>query len=106
TPWAEPQPMIDDNLHPPIPVPHTRRIAAKFAKLPELLQRRSNKAVLTVVGAVYGGVNLSWRRLGGAYVMEAFLIVLAVIAAAGVVIFLFVIEPRRKIYDYDPLDLR
>ena len=45
------------------------------------------KAVLTVVGAVYGGVNLSWRRLGGAYVMEAFLIVLAVIAAAGVVFF-------------------
>ena len=30
------------------------------------------KAVLTVVGAVYGGVNLSWRRLGGAYVMEVF----------------------------------
>ena len=77
-----------------------------MAKLPELLQRRSNKAVLTVVGAVYGGVNLSWRRLGGAYVMEAFLIVLAVIAAAGVVLFLFVIEPRRKIYDYDPLDPR
>jgi hypothetical protein len=38
--------------------------------------------------------------------MEAFLIVLAVIAAAGVVVFLFVIEPRRKIYDYDPLDPR
>ena len=56
------------------------RLAANVAKLAELLQRRSNKAVLTVVGAVYGGVNLSWRRLGGAYVMEAFLIVLAVIA--------------------------
>ena len=38
--------------------------------------------------------------------MEAFLIVLAAIAAAGVVFFLFVIEPRRKIYDYDPLDPR
>ena len=39
-----------------------RSISADVAKLPELLQRRSNKAVLTVVGAVYGGVNLSWRR--------------------------------------------
>ena len=58
-------------------------------------------AVLTVVGAVYGGVYLSW---GGAYVMEIFFIVLAVIAGAGVVFFLFVIEPRRKIYDYDPRD--
>jgi len=38
--------------------------------------------------------------------MEAFLIVVAVIAAAGAVFFLFVIEPRRKIYDYDPLDPR
>ena len=64
------------------------------------------KAVLTVVGAVYGGVNLSWRRLGGAYVMEAFLIVLAAIAGAGAAFFLFVIEPRRKIYDYDPHDHR
>jgi len=38
--------------------------------------------------------------------MEVFLIVVAVIAAAGVVFFLFVVEPRRKIYDYDPLDPR
>ena len=81
-----------------------RRIAANVAKLPELLQRRSNKGVLTVVGAVYGGVNLSWRRLAGVYVMEAFLIVLAVIAGTGVAFFLFVIEPRRKMYDYDPRD--
>ena len=81
-----------------------QRFAANVAKLPELLQRRSNKGVLTVVGAVYGGVNLSWRRLGGVYVMEAFLIVLAVIAGTGVAFFLFVIEPRRKIYDYDPRD--
>ena len=36
--------------------------------------------------------------------MEAFLIVLALIAGVGVAVFLFVIEPRRKIYDYDPLD--
>jgi hypothetical protein len=35
--------------------------------------------------------------------MEAFLIALAVIAAAGIAFLLFVIEPRRKIYDYDPL---
>ena len=34
--------------------------------------------------------------------MEVFFIGLAVIAAAGVVFFLFVMEPRRKIYDYDP----
>lgn len=34
--------------------------------------------------------------------MEVFLIVLAVIGACGVAFFLFVIEPRRKIYDYDP----
>ena len=38
--------------------------------------------------------------------MEVFFIALAVIAAAGVVFFLFVMEPRRKIYDYDPLDPR
>jgi hypothetical protein len=31
--------------------------------------------------------------------METFLIALAIIAMAGVCIFLFVIEPRRKIYD-------
>ena len=41
-----------------------------------------------------------------AYGMVAFFIVLAAIAAAGVVFFLFVIEPRRKVYDYDPLDPR
>ena len=38
--------------------------------------------------------------------MEVFLIALAVIAATGVAVFLFVIEPPRKIYDYDPLDPR
>jgi hypothetical protein len=38
--------------------------------------------------------------------MEVFLIVLAVIAGAVAAFFLFVIEPRRKIYDYDPLDPR
>jgi len=36
--------------------------------------------------------------------MEFFLMALAVIAATGVVFFLFVMEPRRRIYDYDPLD--
>jgi hypothetical protein len=34
--------------------------------------------------------------------MEVFLIGLAVVAAAVIAFFLFVIEPRRKIYDYDP----
>jgi len=34
--------------------------------------------------------------------MEVFLIVLVTIAGAGAAFFLFVIEPRRKIYDYDP----
>ena len=38
--------------------------------------------------------------------MEVFFIALALIAATGVVFFLFVIEPRRTIYDYDPLDPR
>jgi len=38
--------------------------------------------------------------------MEVFFIVLAVIAGTGAVFFLFVIEPRRKIYDYDPRDPR
>jgi hypothetical protein len=38
--------------------------------------------------------------------MEVFLIGLALIAGTGVAFFLFVIEPRRKIYDYDPGDLR
>jgi hypothetical protein len=31
--------------------------------------------------------------------METFFIVLGVIALSGVCVFLFVIEPRRKIYD-------
>ena len=31
--------------------------------------------------------------------METFLIALGVFVIAGVVVFLFVIEPRRKIYD-------
>ena len=62
-------------------------------------ETQSWKTVLTVVGAVYGGVNLE-------AVMELFLIVLAAIAGTGIVFFLFVIEPRRKVYDYDPLDLR
>ena len=39
-------------------------------------------------------------------VMELFLIVLVMIAGAGTAFFVFVIEPRRKIYDYDPLDPR
>jgi hypothetical protein len=38
--------------------------------------------------------------------MEVFLIVLVMIAGAGAAFFLFAIEPRRKIYDYDPLDPR
>jgi len=38
--------------------------------------------------------------------MEFFLIALLAIAATGVVFFLFVMEPRRKIYDYDPRDPR
>jgi hypothetical protein len=37
--------------------------------------------------------------------MEFFLIALAVIAATGVAVFLFVIEPRRKIYDMIPTTL-
>ena len=36
--------------------------------------------------------------------MEVFFIMLAVIVGVGIAVFLFVIEPRRKIYDYDPLD--
>ena len=39
-----------------------------------------------------------------AVMMEAFLIGLAVIVGTGIAFFLFVIEPRRKIYDYDPSD--
>jgi hypothetical protein len=37
-------------------------------------------------------------------VMEMFFIVLAVIVGAAVAFWLFVIESRRKIYDYDPRD--
>ena len=36
--------------------------------------------------------------------MEIFFIALALIAGTGVAFFLFVIEPRGKIYDYDPHD--
>jgi hypothetical protein len=53
--------------------------------------------------------SLWWRKslpLGEHTVMEVFLIGLALIAGVGVAFFLFVIEPRRKIYDYDPRDLR
>ena len=48
--------------------------------------------------------NRGLEALGEHTVMEIFLIVLAVIAGTGVAFFLFVIEPRRKIYDYDPRD--
>ena len=44
------------------------------------------------------------EALGEHTVMEMFFIVLAVIAGTGIAFFLFVIEPRRKIYDYDPRD--
>jgi hypothetical protein len=36
--------------------------------------------------------------------METFFIVLAVIVGTAVAFWLFVIEPKRKIYDYDPRD--
>ena len=42
----------------------------------------------------------------GSDVTEVFFLMLAVIAGVGVAVFLFVIEPRRKIYDYDPHDPR
>ena len=61
------------------------------------------KAVLTVIGAVYGGVDHPHL---GSDVMEAFFILLAAIVGVGIAVFLFVIEPRRKIYDYDPHDRR
>jgi len=65
------------------------------------------KAVLTVVGAVYSGVDHPLLEgTWGSDVMEVFLIMLVVIAGVGVAVFLFVIEPRRKIYDYDPHDPR
>jgi hypothetical protein len=38
--------------------------------------------------------------------MELFLIGLALVAGTGIVFLLFVIEPRREVYDYDPLDPR
>ena len=34
--------------------------------------------------------------------LEGFFIVLGVTVAVGIAFFLFVLEPRRKIYDYDP----
>jgi len=69
----------------------------------ERSETAKEKPVLTTVGAVYGGVDHPHL---GRDVMEIFLIILAVIAGIGVAIFLFVIEPRRAIYDYDPHDLR
>jgi len=53
--------------------------------------------------------SLWWRKslleaLREDTVMEMFFIVLAVIAGTAVAFWLFVIEPRRKIYDYDPRD--
>jgi hypothetical protein len=53
--------------------------------------------------------SLSWRKslletLGEDAVMETFFIALAVIVGAAVAFWLFAIEPRRKIYDYDPRD--
>ena len=67
-------------------------------------ETQSRTAVLTVVG-------VWWRKplldaLGEHTVMmEVFFIALAAIAGTGIAFFLFVIEPRRKIYDYDPGDL-
>ena len=46
------------------------------------------------------GTNLSQRiNIDLERLMDTFLIVLAVIVVVAVVFFLFVIEPRRKIYD-------
>ena len=80
----------------------TRAVALGAAtRGPEAPSHPGQCAVLTVVGVVYGGVNPLLEA-----VMEIFLIALLVVAATGVAFFLFVIEPRRKIYDYDPLDPR
>jgi hypothetical protein len=46
-----------------------------------------------------GTFILSHQISFGTQVMETFLIVLALAALFGVCFFLFVIEPRRKIYD-------
>jgi hypothetical protein len=48
-------------------------------------------------GCAFGVCTVSIRGL---------LIGLALVAGAGIAFLLFVIEPRRKIYDYDPSDRR
>jgi hypothetical protein len=50
---------------------------------------------LPSVGAIILSIGYFWERK----VMDTFLIVLAIAAMAGICVFLFVIEPRRKIYD-------
>ena len=52
----------------------------------------------STVAATANSPSAAWEQV--------FLIGLALIAGTGVAFFLFVIEPRRKIYDYDPSDLR
>jgi hypothetical protein len=46
-----------------------------------------------------GAIIVSFQIFFGAQVVETLLIVLGLAAMAGICIFLFVLEPRRKIYD-------
>ena len=79
-----------------------RAIAAELAKCGHFNERGKPFSPSSVQSMVAHSLEGTW----GAYVMEVFFLMLAVIAGVGVAVFLFVIEPRRKIYDYDPHDPR
>ena len=55
----------------------------------------NNRQLLPSVGTFI----LGYKIIMGARVMETFYIALALAAMFGVCFFLFIIEPRRKIYD-------
>jgi hypothetical protein len=55
----------------------------------------NDRQLLPSVGTIARNYQISF----GTQVMEAFLIGLALLGLFGVCFFLFVIEPRRKIYD-------
>jgi hypothetical protein len=72
-------------------------------KLPPKLppRRRLAEVAARYQAATAVGRHKHIHEFQGADVMETVLIALGVIAGAAIVFWLFVIEPRRKIYDRD-----
>jgi predicted transcriptional regulator with HTH domain len=68
-------------------------------RLPRLSIDQSLRLWSLSISSDPGDVRSSRHGLTGRSIMETFLIAIGVITLVGVVVFLFVIEPRRKIYE-------